>query len=173
MKESPDKFPNANTVLQINEQENVDTQEATPGSIASPCIYDALVLDARLRQSLVTVRSLGRRGLNVAALETSKGVPTFSSRWCRHAYCAPSFQKNTEPYFTYLAQLLDNTGARVLIPSSDGTIALIRQYREQLDRRVSVALAKELALGIAVNKDKTLEIARYLEIKVPRGITIG
>ena len=31
--------------------------------------YDALILDAHLRQSLVSVRSLGRRGMRVAALE--------------------------------------------------------------------------------------------------------
>ena len=49
--------------------------------------YDALVLDAQLRQSLVTVRSLGCHGKNIAALEISslikeaKRAPAFSSRW--------------------------------------------------------------------------------------------
>jgi hypothetical protein len=38
-------------------------------------MYAALVLDARLRQSLVTVRSLGSRGLRVTALETCDGLP--------------------------------------------------------------------------------------------------
>src|SRR2546422_580681 len=47
--------------------------------------FDALVLNARLRQSLVTVRSLGRRGLRVAAVETSNHVPAFSSRWCQRS----------------------------------------------------------------------------------------
>src|SRR5438105_575078 len=67
--------------------------------------YDALVLDARLRQSLATARSLGHRGLRVAALEsssnveTSTSVPTFSSRWCRQKFVAPSYEQNTEPYF--------------------------------------------------------------------------
>ncbi len=39
--------------------------EAQPVQRTGP--YDALVLDAKLRQSLVTVRSLGKRGLRVAA----------------------------------------------------------------------------------------------------------
>ncbi len=34
-------------------------------------VYDALVLDAGLRQSLMTARSLGSRGLRVAALGSS------------------------------------------------------------------------------------------------------
>ena len=39
--------------------------------------YDVLVLDARLRQSLAAVRSLGSRGLRVAALGSSDREETF------------------------------------------------------------------------------------------------
>src|SRR5436189_6000759 len=110
-------------------------------------IYDALVLDARLRQSLVTVRSLGSRGLCIAALETCDGLPapTFSSRWSQHKLVCPAGE-GTKEYLTYLEHVLDTIGARVLITSSDGTIALIRQHRERLERRVRIALAKESAL---------------------------
>ena len=38
-------------------------------------VYDALVLDGRLRQALMTVRSLGSRGLRVVALETFDYMP--------------------------------------------------------------------------------------------------
>ena len=47
---------------------------------------NALVLDAHLRQSLVTVRSIGRRGLRAGALDTRPDAPAFSSRWCAHAF---------------------------------------------------------------------------------------
>ena len=134
--------------------------------------YDALVLDARLRQSLMTVRSLGSRGLQAAALETFAGVPTFSSRWCRQALVCMA-DEGTEEYFTYLEQLLDHTNVGVLIASSDGTIALIRRHREQLEQRVRIALAKEPALGIAINKEQTLKIAAQLGLGVPRGVTVG
>src|SRR5712692_6900089 len=52
--------------------------------------FDALVLDAGLRQSLVTVRSLGRRGRSVAALETLSDVPAFASRWCQRKFVFPT-----------------------------------------------------------------------------------
>ncbi len=135
--------------------------------------YDALVLDGRLRQSLTTVRSLGSRGLRVAVLETldSGGVPAFSSRWCQQRFVCPASQ-GTEAYLTYLEQLLDRTDARVLIASSDATIALIRRHREQLERRVRIALSKEPALGLAINKDQTLEIAAHLGIGIPRGVNV-
>lgn len=134
--------------------------------------YNALVLDAGLRQSLVTVRSLGQRGLHVAALEASTDVPTFSSRWCRKTFCAPSYEQSTEPYLSYLEQVLEQSGARVLIASSDGTVALIRQHREQLERKVRIALAKEPALAAAINKEQTLEVARKLGLGIPKGVKV-
>src|SRR5438876_1809388 len=140
--------------------------------------YDALILDAKLRQSLVTMRSLGSRGMQVAALETSslmeksQHVPTFSSRWCQRAYIAPGYEQDREPFLTYLKQLLNTTGARVLIPSSDGTLAVLREHREELGQLAHIALAKEAALSIAINKDQTLEIAEHLGVDVPRGVMV-
>jgi len=151
----------------------VESEEVTTRG-PYPAKYDALVLDARLRQSLVAIRSLGHRGLRVAALDTSsKGVPAFSSRWCQQAFCAPSYEQSTEAYLAYLEQLLDQNRARVLIPSSDGTLALIRQHREQLDQRVRIALANEPTLGIAINKNQTLEIAKRLGLGIPQSVNIA
>ncbi|GAC1362548.1 MAG: hypothetical protein PVS3B1_07520 [Ktedonobacteraceae bacterium] len=137
-----------------------------------PKTYDALVLDAALRQSLVTVRSLGRRGLAVAALETSPDVPTFASRWCRQSFVCPPVD-GTNALLTYLEDLLERSGARVLITSSDSTIALVRQHRERLEKRVRIALAKEPAMSIAINKEQTLAVARQLGLSIPRGITVS
>lgn len=149
-----DEFPHRDTQLV--------TRQAT---------FDALVLDAGLRQSLAAVRSLGRRGLRVAALGTAKGVPTFSSRWCRQAFVCPA-DEGTEEYFSYLDQLLDRFRAGVLITSSDATLSLVRQHREQLEPKVRIALAKEPALGIAINKERTLEVAKRLGLSIPRAISV-
>lgn len=145
----------------------------------SKLTYNALILDAGLRQSLVTVRSLGRRGLRVAALQsftdtgTSSSVPTFLSRWCQQKFIIPSYEQGTEVYLAHLEQILSSMDTRVLITSSDGSMALIRQHREQLERRARIALAKEPALAIAINKDQTLAIARSLGIAIPLGVKVG
>jgi predicted ATP-grasp superfamily ATP-dependent carboligase len=142
--------------------------------------YDALILDAQLRQSLVSIRSLGQRGMRVAAMEIADNVntmgfrqlPAFSSRWCQQAFLAPGYDRGIEPFLTYLKQILDASGASVLITSSDVTLAVIRQYRNELERRVRIALAKEPALAIAINKKHTLEVANKLGIGIPRGIHV-
>jgi len=79
--------------------------------------YDVLLLNARSRQSLVAMRSLGSRGLRMAALESFDGlpIPAFSSRWCQHKALCPA-DEGTKEYLTYLEQVLDSTHARVLIP---------------------------------------------------------
>lgn len=137
----------------------------------SQMFCNALILDAQSRQSLVTVRSLGSRGLRVAALETFNNVPAFSSRWCQQKIVCRA-QEGSDEYLKHLEQILDHIDARVLIASSDATIALIRKYREQLEQHVCIALAKEPALGIAVNKVQTLEIARSLGLEVPKGMLV-
>lgn len=140
--------------------------------------YDALILDANLRQSLVAVRSLGRRGMQIAALEMTQHamrppyVPTFSSRWCEHSYLAPNYSQHTEPYIIYIQQLLRHTGANVLFASSDGTLAVLRKHRAEIERYTRLTLAKESALEVATNKDQTLEIARRLGIGVPKGVIV-
>jgi predicted ATP-grasp superfamily ATP-dependent carboligase len=130
------------------------------------------MLDAWLRQALVTVRSLGRRGLRVAALGNPARMQACSSRWCQRGFLAPSYEQGFQPYLSYLERVLDDNEVGVLIPASDDLVALICQHREPLERRVRIALAREPALGIALNKEQTLEIASQLRFGVPRGVHI-
>ena len=139
------------------------------GSAMMTC--DALVLDAALRQSLVTVRSLGRRGLGVAAAETHDHAPAFASRWCQRGFVFPATE-GTDAYQGILEHWLERTGARVLIASNDATVALLRRHRARLEPRVSVALAPESAMAIAISKEQTLGVARRLGLPVPREVVV-
>ncbi|HEV2749335.1 MAG TPA: hypothetical protein VGV12_02300, partial [Gemmatimonadales bacterium] len=128
---------------------------------------DVLVLDAALRQSLVTVRSLGQRGLRVAAAETHARAPAFASRWCQQRFVVPA-KEGTDAYYGILEQWLECTGARVLIASNDATIALLRRHRARLEPRFRLALAPEPGMGVAISKEETLALARRLRVPVPR-----
>jgi predicted ATP-grasp superfamily ATP-dependent carboligase len=163
-----------NSIQTASSPRAVEAEEPIAGISQLPArrvMYDALVLDARLRQALLTIRSLGRRGLRVAAVGTSASEPAFSSRWCQQAFVCPAAE-GSEAYVAYLEQLLDHTRARVLIPCSDATIALLRCHRERLEQRVRIALAQEPALGIAINKEQTLAAASRLGLGVPRAVAV-
>jgi len=133
--------------------------------------FDALVLNAPLRQSLVTVRSLGQRGLQVAAAGTHPNTPALSSRWCQQGFVFPP-EDAMGAYLAILEDWLEHTGARVLIASNDATIALLRLHRARLEPRVRLALADERPLAIAINKERTLAVARHLGLHVPRGLVV-
>src|SRR6266567_222938 len=133
---------------------------------------NALVLDADSRQALVTVRSLGRRGFSVAAVEAFRNAPAFSSRWCAQCFVCRGGHA-TDAYLGDLEQVLERTGAPVLIPAHDGTIALLRRHRERVERHARIALAKEAAMAIAVNKARTLTVAEQLGIAVPRSVVVA
>lgn len=157
----------------LNDMQNENETELSAGAATERATYDVLVLDANSRKALATVRSLGKRGLRVAALECSNALPApaFSSRWCQKKIICPA-EEGTEAYLAYLEALLDSARIRVIIPGSDGTIALVRQHRERLERRARIALASEAALSIAVSKEQTLAVARRLGLHVPAGVAI-
>jgi predicted ATP-grasp superfamily ATP-dependent carboligase len=139
---------------------------------ADPTHLDAVVLDAALRQSLVAVRALGRRGLTVGAVELQSdgAVPTFSSRFC--ACRAEITERTASAQADALEALLEERATDVVIPSHDGTIEMLRAHRDQIERRSKVALAAEPALAVAIDKDATLRVAAELGIPIPRSVTV-
>src|SRR5512132_1214696 len=121
-------------------------EASASGAIAPRVTYDVLLLDAHLRQAIVAIRSLGRRGLAVAALNSIAAVPAFSSRWCRQGIlCA--HEDATEGYAGALERLLDRTGIRVILPLADQTLALLRRRRASVEQRTALAMASEAALA--------------------------
>jgi predicted ATP-grasp superfamily ATP-dependent carboligase len=81
-------------------------------------------------------------------------------------------QAGTDAYAALLEQWLDRTGARVLFASNDATIALLRRHRARLEPRLRLAFASEQAMVTAINKERTLEVARRLGIPVPREVAV-
>jgi predicted ATP-grasp superfamily ATP-dependent carboligase len=147
------------------------TAAGRTGSPRATAGFDALVLNAHQRQALVAVRSLGRRGLRVAAVDTVDKAPAFSSRWCHRGFVFP-VADGTDSYLALLEEVLPFSTACVVIPSHDGTIALLRRHRARLEPVARLALAAEGALEIAVSKERTLAMAVRLGLRVPRGIPV-
>lgn len=162
------------SIKDVSSNKKEISREVETRDVKAPrAVYDVLMLDANSRKVLATVRSLGKQGLRIAALTTSDElpVPAFSSRWCQKTFICPA-EEGTQEYLLYLESILDVYDIKVLIPSSDGTIDLVRRNRARLARRVRIALADEAALHIAVNKELTLEVAQHLGLGVPHGIAI-
>jgi predicted ATP-grasp superfamily ATP-dependent carboligase len=130
---------------------------------------DALVLDADQRQSLVSVRSLGRAGLKVGAVECGPRAPAFRSRYCALSGSLPHHGSDST-VVDALLEWIDVHSVRSIIVAHDGTVEALRSRRAELDRHVGIALANEPALQIAIDKQQTLELAETLGLAIPRSV---
>jgi predicted ATP-grasp superfamily ATP-dependent carboligase len=151
-----------------------------PGAGGVPTGFDALILDAGSRQSLVAARSLGRAGLRVALgecfAECDPELPVigFKSRYCARSVVLPNYATDAEAFAAGVIEFVRENPTRVVIPGSDGAIAALMPVRDQLAALGStLALAADAELKIANDKDLTLELARGLGIDYPKSMVIS
>ena len=158
------------------------TAAVTQGAGIQPGVldsYDILIFDAAYRQSLVSARSLGRFGLRVAMAESyaqydpSLPVPAFRSRHSSRNVVFPSYATDPVAFASAVVDFVREHPTRVALPTSDGVIEAMVPYRERLaELGCTLALAADCALEIANDKDRTLELARKLDISQPRTMRI-
>lgn len=133
----------------------------------------ALVLDADLRQSLVTVRSLGRAGVKVHVAESHAEAPAFVSRWCAGHTVLPDVADDPAGFVERVCELCESLGRPVVITSHDGSIEALRAHRAQVEAVATLALAPEQALAQAIDKRATLAVAERLGLAVPPGSSVS
>jgi len=133
----------------------------------------AVVLDAAQRQALVAVRQLGRSGVGVVAVDGDASAPGLGSRWCSSAVVVPHFASDPDAYVERVLAACVEHGARSLLPCLDGSVEALRSRRAEVERVVGVALAREDALAAAVDKTRTLGLARSLGLRVPQGFSVS
>lgn len=163
----------------LTSQPPAEPRAASPGPAAGMGRdrTDALILDAVMKQALVTTRSLGRAGLTVSlagAIGTSEKLrpPSFSSRWAHSSVLLPSFVADADEYARGVIELVEREPTAVVIPLSDESISSLRPWRSTIERHSRLALASEAALEFATDKRRTLELAAELGLCVPRTTVI-
>jgi predicted ATP-grasp superfamily ATP-dependent carboligase len=155
------------------------SQSATDSTDSEARHYDVLILDASMKQSLASVRSLGKAGLRVAAGESiaqfspALPLPAFRSRYCLHALVMPSLITDAPAFAAMVIEFVRDHSPSVVLPTGDVTIGVLRPYRKQLAELGCVlALASDAALTVANDKARTLAVARELGIAQPASIRI-
>ena len=141
--------------------------------MSSRAQIDALVLDGNLRQSLVTTRSLGQAGLRVGVVEVHPHAPALRSRWCTAGGVVSDRSGERDAFVDDVIAFATDHDAKVIITSHDGSIEALRPRRDEVERHARLALASEAALTVAVDKRRTLELAKRLGVGVPRSVEIG
>ena len=151
------------TIWQAPQQQNDNTRSQI--RMASGLVT-ALVLDADSRAGQACVQSLGATGAKVHAGLRKTGSLTERSRWCHASHLQPSY----EPAQQALAWLLELDAAHayaLVVPATEGSLRWLRMLPESHPLRQKALIASNASIDIALDKDRTCELARTLGIDIP------
>src|SRR5689334_11488904 len=128
---------------------------------------DVLVTDGNTRAALAVVRSLARRGIRFLVLGPDAESPAFYSRSVGNVLVSPSPAKQPEAFIEFVLEVIRKYEIKLAIPVTDQALVLFDQHRAQLEKHTRLAMASATALRGALDKRRSLEVARELGVPCP------
>ncbi len=127
-----------------------------------------LVTEAQLRHSLAVIRSLGRRGIYVAAADKTRFSTGFFSKYCKRRVVYTDPEKNEKKF---IREMLDEVKAHnydVFMCLTHDIIFHISKHRKEFEKYTRIPVVEHKKLVRANNKKKILLLAQKLGIPVPK-----
>ena len=132
-----------------------------------------LVTDSSERAALAVIRSLGRRGIEVVAADSTSFNTGFLSKYCSRRVIYPPPQKNKSKFVDSMLRLVKNENFDLLIPITDFTMIPILERRDEFEEYVKVAAPPYKTAIKAFDKARTIKIAEEQGISCPRTFLLG
>ena len=132
----------------------------------------ALVLDGDTRAALSIVRSLGRHGVDVTVAAESQPSLGGCSRWCSAALTYPCPRTSPRWFLNWLVFSLSSMPDTMLYTCSDITTSIVGRSRASLPASTRLLLPPQRSLEIALDKSRTIDLARSLDVPVPRSVVL-
>ena len=126
-----------------------------------------LLTDGNFKHTLAAVRSLGKRGYEVTVLSHLSISISFYSKYCHHRVIAPDPEKDPR-FAAFLLDYVKKNHVDVLLPVSFAAVMQVSRIRHELEKHVKIPLADASALDIAGRKDRTIQYAQKIGIRVPK-----
>jgi predicted ATP-grasp superfamily ATP-dependent carboligase len=128
----------------------------------------ALVTDGERGSSLAIVRSLGRRGWRVVACAREGLAPALASKYAAAAERYPDPERGVKAYVQRIAELAERERVDLILPVTDNTLLPLVKHRAALPAHCTLGGATPEQLDLVCDKQRTLELARKLDVPVPR-----
>ena len=132
----------------------------TPGTV--------LVTDARLGSAVSIIRSLGRRGFRVIAVDSDPRSPGFYSRYAAETVRCPPPRTESKGLVATLRRVAAEREVDLIIPVTDDVILPLSEARESFEGICAIALPPGETWRRFRDKEATLALARELGVPVPR-----
>lgn len=127
----------------------------------------ALVTDAAIGSAITVIRSLGRAGWRVVAVDAHRRNPGFRSRYASTTHVVPSPDDDPTASARTVASIAKAEGVDVVMATTDRSIIPLSADRSLLGDGPRLAGPDHGAFEIARDKAAVLESARGLGIAIP------
>ncbi|HEX3585016.1 MAG TPA: ATP-grasp domain-containing protein, partial [Candidatus Angelobacter sp.] len=128
-----------------------------------------LVLDGHSRAALEALQSLGRAGVQVDVAAEGKDCLAMHSRYATRTLQQPS-QDRVAGFHEWLREQDQIRNYALIVPSTEASLLGLRQLDEDDPLRRKALIPGNDALDVALDKEKTWQLARNLGVPVPASI---
>ena len=129
----------------------------------------ALVLDGHSRAALETLQSLGRAGVQVDLAAEALDCLAMHSRYVARKLQQPSPDRATE-FEAWLREQDKLRSYTLIVPATETSLLALRQLDESDPIRRKAVIAGDKELEIALDKEKTWQLAQQLGVPTPGGV---
>lgn len=133
----------------------------------------ALVTDAGRGSALCIIRSLGRRGWRVIAVDSDPHSLGFRSKYVQHARILPSSRGDPTAFVDALQRIVTRDRVDLVVPVTDDAIHPLLAARERFGNGTRLALPNPDAFRVVNDKGRTVALAERLGVPVPRSIRVS
>lgn len=127
-----------------------------------------LVLNAGLRHGVVAIRCLGSRGIRVTAGGSNRLSTGKFSKYADRSITYPDPGDDPKGFVSAIEEELATNDYDMLLPINELTVETVVKHRSRFEDHTTVPFPQYDRLRIGVNKRKTVEAARELDVPHPK-----
>jgi protein-tyrosine-phosphatase/predicted ATP-grasp superfamily ATP-dependent carboligase len=129
-----------------------------------------LVLDGQSRAAVESLQALGRAGVEVHVAAERADCASFHSRYARGKYLYSSY--GPDQLLSWVRQVDLQCNFELVIPSTESSLVAFKNLHESDPLRLKAVLPSDCALEVALDKEKTRQLAIETGVRVPAATVI-
>jgi len=135
--------------------------------MASP--HKVLIIGDDTRSFLATVRSLGRKGIEVHAAPFSMRAPALSSKYIRQVHRLPYYLDGGADWLAAMQKLMLDEQFELIIPCEERSLLPLYKHQHDLPGTCALAIPSQPALDAFFDKLNTRQLASEMGVPVAKG----
>jgi len=131
----------------------------------------ALVMGDDTRSFLATVRSLGRKGIEVHAAPFNMRAPALSSKFISQVHFLPYYLDGGADWLAAMQALMLAEHFDIIIPCEERSLLPLYEHQQDLPGKCALAIPSQRSLAAFFDKINTRQLATELGVPVAKGKT--